>query len=401
MKALYFDADTLRIALIKGLSLFWKQAALSPLSPVKYAEVPEPRIPGPNWVKVKNRMCGLCGTDVHFIFMDIDPKVAPAAVPPIPRKYLGHEMVGEVVEIGDGVSEFSPGDRVILRIDWPSCFQKEADPMCRQCARGDYLLCENHGAEGIPRDQGGGFSPTMVAHKTQLVRIEESIPDRDAILMEPTAVSVRSVLRRPPEEGEKVLVIGTGAIGLNLIGVIKAVSPGAEVYALSRYPHQAEIAMRLGASGVIGEKDVYRRVAEITGASYFSALFKNEMVIGGFDVIYDSVGSDKSLQDALRWARGRGTVVLVGVNFAPKKLDYSPVWFQEVDLLGVDSHGMEVFRGEQMSSFDVALTLYREGKLDFTGFVTHTFPMEDYQKAIETFYKKGEKKVVKIALVHS
>ena len=76
MKAPYFDADPKRIALIKALSTVWKKAALSRLSPLKYAEVEEPQIPGPNWVKVKNRMCGLCGSDVHFLFMEIDPRAA-------------------------------------------------------------------------------------------------------------------------------------------------------------------------------------------------------------------------------------------------------------------------------------------------------------------------------------
>jgi len=273
--------------------------------------------------------------------------------------------------------------------------------MCRQCEKGNYLLCEEPGEEGIPRNQGGGFSPFMVAHKTQLVKIDPQMPDRDAILLEPTAVSVRAVLRKPPEEDEKVLVIGTGAIGLNLIGVIKALSPRARVFAVSRYPHQAAMAERLGAEGILNERGMYKRVAEITGGRHFAAPFKNEMVMGGFDVIYDSVGSDRSLRDALRWTRAQGTVVVVGVNFSPGRLDYSPIWYQEVDLIGVDSHGMETFRGREMSSFEVALTLYREAKLDFAGFVTHTFPMDDYRKAIETFFKKSESKAVKIALLHN
>jgi len=88
------------------------------------------------------------------------------------------------------------------------------------------------------------------------------------------------------------------------------------------------------------------------------------------------------------------------VNFSPGRLDYSPVWFQEVDLIGVDSHGMERFRGNEMSSFEVALALYREGALDFTGFITHTYPVDDYREAIETFFRKGESRAIKIALVH-
>ncbi len=400
MKALYFDADPKRIAVIKALSTVWKKAPLSPLSPLKYAEVEEPDLPGPNWVKVKNRMCGLCGSDVHFIFMEIDPRVAPAAVPPLPRKFLGHEMVGEVIQAGEGAGDFRPGDRVIQRIDWPSCFQKERAPMCRQCARGNYPLCEEPGREDLPLNVGGGFSQYMVMHKTQLIKIDEQMPDEHAILIEPTACAVRAVLKRPPREGEKVLVIGTGAIGLSLIGIARALYPEAEVYATYRYPHQAEMAEALGASGVVEEKGAYRRVAEITGGRHFEGPFNNEMVIGGFDVIYDTVGNDRSLKDALRWARSEGSVVVVGINFSPKRLDYSPVWFQEVKLLGINCHGREVFRGEEMNSFDVALTLYREGRLDFSGFVTHTFPAQDYPKAIDLFFEKGKNRVVKIALVH-
>lgn len=401
MRALYFDADPKRIALIKALSTVWKKAPLSRLSPLRYAEVEEPEIPGPNWVKVKNRMCGLCGSDVHFIFLEIDPGVAPAAVPPLPRKFLGHEMVGEVVDAGEGAGAFRPGDRVIQRIDWPSCFQKEKAPMCRQCARGNYPLCEDPGWEGLPLNVGGGFSPYMVAHKTQLIKIEEAMPDEHAILIEPTACAVRAVLKRPPVEGEKVLVLGTGAIGLSLIGILRALHPGVEVYATYRYPHQADMARALGASGVVPEKNAYLRVAEITGGRHFEGLFKNEMVVGGFEVVYDTVGSDRSLRDALRWARSEGSVVIVGINFSPRRLDYSPVWFQEVKLFGINCHGREVFRGEETSSFDVALTLYREKKLDFDNFVTHFFPVEDYLKAIETFFRKGRDRVVKIALVHA
>ena len=400
MKALYFDSDMTRIILTKALALVWPSAPLSRLSPVRYAEVEEPGLPGPNWVKVKNRMCGLCGSDIHFMFLEIDPKVAPAAVPPIRRKFLGHELVGEVTEPGTSAREFKKGDRVILRIDWPSCYQKETRPMCRECARGNYLLCENPGWDDAPPNQGGGFSPFMVAHKSQLVKIDDSIPDRDAVLIEPVACCARAALKRPPAAGEKALVIGAGAIGLNMIGVLRAISPKAEIWVMARYPHQEEFARRLGASGVIRGRDVYAQVAKVTGGKYFRGMFSNEMVIGGFDVIYDTVGNDRSLRDALRWARAEGTVVVVGIEFAPKRLDYSPVWYQEVSLMGIDCHGQETFRGKSMTSFDVALTLYREKKLDFSGLITHTLPMADFRHAVEIFFDKKRHKAIKVALVH-
>jgi threonine dehydrogenase-like Zn-dependent dehydrogenase len=287
-----------------------------------------------------------------------------------------------------------------MKIDWPSCFQKEADPMCPQCEKGNYLLCEKQGGEGLPLNQGAGFSDFMVAHTSQLIKIGDDIPDEDAILMEPTACSVRAALKRLPEPGERVLIVGAGAIGLNLLAVLRALVPDAEVYIVSRYPHQTKLAEKLGAAGVLQGKDTYREVADITGGTLFDAPFGNRMIIGGFDVVYDTVGNDKTLADSLRWVRGEGTVVLVGINFAPKRLDYSPVWFQEVEVKGIDCHGMETFRGEQMSSFDVALTLYREGALDFSGFITHTFPMKDYKKAIDVFFNKGKNKTVKVVLSH-
>jgi threonine dehydrogenase-like Zn-dependent dehydrogenase len=404
MKGLYFDADIKKIALIKALSLFWKRAALSSISPVRYAEVGEPELPGPNWVKVKNRLCGICGSDIHFIFLEIDPTIAPAAVPTITRKFIGHEVVGEVVDVGSGATEFKGGDRVILTIDWPSCFQKETKPKCRECSRGNYLLCEDPGWPEMPKNTGGGFSPYMVVHKTQLMKIDDDIPDEDAILIEPTACSVRAVLKRPPISNknakEKVLIIGAGSIGLNMLSVIKAMDTGAEIYIATRYPHQTEMAKKLGATGIIEGKDTYKQVADITGGKYFKAPFGNEMVIGGFNVIYDTVGNDQTLKNAARWARAESTVVIVGINFSPKKLDYSPFWYQEVDLKGINCHGQEVFRGKKMTSFEVAYLLYKEGKLNFDGFVTHTHPMEDYLKGIDLFLNKGKNKTIKVALKH-
>jgi Zn-dependent alcohol dehydrogenase len=100
LKALYFDNSLPKVLAMRAASLIDKYAALGPISPVRYAEVPEPRLPGDRWVKVKNIASGLCGTDIHFIFMDMDPRSFNAAVPGISRKYLGHELVGRIIETG-------------------------------------------------------------------------------------------------------------------------------------------------------------------------------------------------------------------------------------------------------------------------------------------------------------
>jgi 2-desacetyl-2-hydroxyethyl bacteriochlorophyllide A dehydrogenase len=403
MKSLYLDADLTRILFTKALSVFWKNVPLSGFSPVCYAEMAEPGLPGPNWVKIKNKMCGICATDVHLMFLEMSPKASFVAVPPVGRVFFGHEVVGEVTETGAGVRDLSYADRVVLRYHMPNCYNRELYPKCPMCRNGDYLLCANVvPGGGLPDNRGGGFSPVMVAHESQAVKIDDDISDSEAVMIEPYACAVRAVLKQIPHDGDKVLVIGAGTIGLCIIASLCAISPRADIYAISRYPHQATMAERLGAKEVIPEKDAYRKVARVTEGRYIREMFNNENVIGGFDIVYDSVGSDKTVKDALRWTRGGGTVVLVGANFAPEHLDYSPIIFQEVRLIGSNSHGMEEdFRGKRAGTFETVLALHKEGKIDLSGFVTHTFPVDDYREAIGVFFNKKNDKSIKVALVHA
>jgi threonine dehydrogenase-like Zn-dependent dehydrogenase len=400
MKALYFENKLVNIVALKITSGFTKSAAFAPFSSFKYAEVKEPEIPNPHWLKVKNRACGICGSDIHFIFMDMDTKCFPAATPGIFRKYLGHEMVGEIIELGTGVAGFAVGDRVSLRIEWPSCFQMEINPPCRQCAVGNYMLCENLGQKQLPTvDTGGGFSPYMVMHRSQPYKVPKSLSDDEAILLEPTACAVHGVMKQIPNPGDKVLVIGCGTIGLLTIAVARALQAEAEIYCLARYPFQAEMATKFGARGIIFDNEnSYKQTAEITGARYFEGYFKNRILLGGFDIIYDAVGNDTTIQNALRWVRGKGTVVILGINFQPGKIDYTPVWHQEIKVSGINCHATE-YNGK--TSFDLAAGLLTEKKINIEGMITHRFPLERYREAIETFLSKGKSKAIKIVIQHS
>lgn len=400
MKALYFDNSLPRIVMVQAASLLYRQAALLPFSPTHYAEVPEPEIPNPRWLKVKNLACGLCGSDIHFMFMEMDPKCFPAATPGIARKYLGHELLGEVMETGNEVDGLKKGDRVCLRIDWPSCFQMELDPMCPQCARGEYMLCQNLGARDLAvADAGCGFSPWMVMHKTQPFKVPDNLTNDEALLLEPMAVAVHAVMKHPPAAGNRVLVVGCGTIGLLTIAAAKAMVKDAEVTVLARYPFQAEMARALGADEVItGRQDPYRRIAQQTCAKYFEGYFGNQILLGGYDVIYDSIGNDGSLNNALRWAKSRGTVVIVGVNFKPGKIDYTPMWHQELHVTGINCHILQ--EGSGASSFDIAAQLIAEKRLPVSRLITHRFPMDRWRDAVKTFLSKGDRGAIKIVLEH-
>jgi L-iditol 2-dehydrogenase len=140
-----------------------------------------------------------------------------------------------VIEAGPEVDNVGVGDRVAMRIDWPSCFQQDLAQPCRQCAAGNYMLCENVGLRPAPViDAGCGFSPFMVMHRTQPFRIPPALTDDEAVLLEPTAVAVHAVMRRAPRPGEKVLVIGSGTIGLLTLAVAKALEPGCQVFCVAR-----------------------------------------------------------------------------------------------------------------------------------------------------------------------
>lgn len=399
MKALFFDNDLPRILAVKAASKFDKLAPLSRISPVRYAEVPEPRLPNSRWLKVKNQACGLCGTDMHLIFMDMDPGCFPAATPGIARKFLGHELVGEVVEAGADAGEFRPGDRVAMRIDWPSCFQLEIDPPCPQCRAGHYMRCENLGQKNLPlRDVGGGFSPFMVMHRSQPFKIPPALSTDRALLLEPTASALHGVCKSTPRPGDRVLVIGAGTIGLLTTAIAKALAPEAEITCLARYPYQAEAAARAGASHVVSDReDTYDALARLTHARAFKGYFGNRILLGGFDVIYDTVGNDQSLHDALRWARGGGSVVILGINFQPGKLDYSPIWHQEIRVTGINCHATET---DGKTSFEHAAQLLLDPKFPVDGFITHRFPMRRYKDAVRTFLDKTHAKAIKIVLEH-
>lgn len=352
----------------------------------------EPELPGPRWLRVKNRQCGICATDIKMVYANGDPGIAPVALPGIDRIYLGHEAVGEVVEVGAEVTSFRVGDRVALEsrpTGAPNCLTQEISPPCRFCARGDTRLCENNSLGVGPQGVGAGWADSYTAHESEVWPVPEDLDDDQASLIEPIAGSVHSVLRRLPEPGDQVLVISAGIIGLLTLQAVKALAPEAHVTVMARYSHQGEAARRLGADEVISDRgDLYAKIAEITNANLYRAPLNRGMLLGGFDVIYDCISSGRTLTDALRWARANGTVVTIGTSYHIEKVDLSPTWYQQVNLLGSYTAGMEHLNGRTVHTFDLAIELLQEGAIKTDGLITHRFPFDQYRKAIETSIDK-------------
>lgn len=388
------DLSPRRVILTRALGWVWRDAYFSSLAPLQVQNVPRGQLPGRDWVRVRNRLAGICGSDMQLIYANGDFRVAPAALPLHTRTYPGHEVVGEVIEVGEDVTHVQVGDRVALQYG-QCCLTTGTMPMCHACARGNFNLCEQGQFAG-PEQIGGGWSEEMLVQEQQVFRVPQALSDEQATLLEPTSVALHSVLRHVPQPGEHVLIMGAGTIGLLLLQVIRAIAPETTISVMARYPFQVEQATRMGAASILYPQDSYDGVVRATGARLYTGMLGNKMLLGGYDAIYDTIGTRETLAEALRWTRAGGAVVLVGVDLHLKRLDLSPVWYQEVSVIGSMGHGTENWMGQRRSTFAVAAELIEQRLLHPEKLLTHRFALTNFKEAMHTIKRKGQTRAIKV-----
>ncbi len=398
MKTMILDISVPAVLLTRLLGRVWGGAHFSPVSPLKLVSLPDPPLPAPDWVRVRNRLCGICGSDLHQLFVDASLDVAPVALPSHRRVYLGHEMVGEVVEVGSAVSDFQVGDRVVRWGRAEDCRARGRAELCPACARGHRVLCQYASEPREHHPLGGGFGDSFITPASTLLPVPDDLTDEQAIFAEPAAVAIHAAWRRPVTAGERVLVLGCGPIGFLLIQVLRALQPACEISAVAQFPWQAEMALNYGAKhAFLSSDDGFAEAARLTGAKLYEGRAGNRMLLGGFDLIYDVVGTAATLNDALRWARAGGTVVLLGVNLHRMELDVTPIWYQEVDLVGAIGHDEVAWEGETLSTFELGMRWMSTGKIDCSELLTHRFPLDAYREAFATALDKRKYRSIKVA----
>ena len=398
METMYIERSALRMVLTRLFGRITRAAYFTPISPLRLSTFPDPPLPAPDWVRVRNRLCGICGSDLHQIFLDADLDVAPLALPATRRIYLGHEMVGEVVEVGPEVRGLRPGHRVVRWGRGDDCRARGYTDLCPPCRRGHRVLCERASEPRQHEPIGGGFGDSFITPASTLVPVPDELSDEQAIFTEPAAVAIHSVWRRVPAAGEKVLVIGCGTIGFLIVQVLRALAPECEITAMAEFPWQAELAKIFGAQHtLLAHEDGHARVADITAARVYRGLRGNVMLMGGFDVVFDVVGIPSTLNQALRWTRAGGTVVLVGVHLRRMRVDLTPVWYQEVNLIGAIGHDEVEWEGERISTFDLAMRWMLEGRLKVEPLLTHRFPLRAYRQAFDVALDKRAHRSIKVA----
>jgi len=405
MKALTLKMNIPAYLLTGALSGIRPQVVFSSWAPVQMREIEAPKLIGPEWVTVKPRLSGFCGSDLGTVLCHESLTMEP--FPSFPC-VLGHEVCGEIAEIGGKVDGFAPGDRVVV-MPALSCGPRRIEPSCRMCALGRYHLCENitEGSlapgmyVGICKDAPGFISEMGVAHVSQLYKAPESVSDENAVLVEPFSTALHMVVANPIEDGETVMVIGHGVMGLCTVAALKALHPDVRIIGVEVDPFHSEVAKQMGVEEVIkpGGKQFYKRVAAITGAKMYTPTMTQPILLGGVDRVFDAVGSTSTIHAALRIIAGGGWYNLLGITQV-KKVDWTPVWFKELTLRGIYAYQDEVVNGETIHDFELAIRLLEQGKADLSHLVTHRFTLGEWHKALDTAMNKGRERAIKIVFTN-
>ncbi len=402
MEVLQFSDSIPRYAVSKALGTGSDRAFWSNLSCLQFKDAPEPRLPTSEWLRIKTRFGGICGSDIGLV--TLHSSTSTSAYTSFPFT-VGHENVGVVGEIGSAVEGFDVGQRVVVDPLLP-CRVRGFDEPCEMCARGDYNLCLRFRdgtiapglLTGFCRDTGGSWSSSFVAHQSQVIPVPASVSDENAVLVEPFAVALHAVLRNRPSDKQTVLIIGAGVIGLSTLAAIRAIGSKARVIITARHPFQVEMAKLLGADEVIKPERgaaFYRQIAQVTGAAIYKPVIGKDVVSGGADLIFECVGSNSTVDDALRLTAASGRMVLVGLAGIPRGIDWSPIWLSEVEVRGSFCYAIEEFDGEQISTMRLAIKLMAEQGVDLSPLVTHRFSLSDYRNALQTVTSKGRSGVIK------
>ncbi|MBA4534518.1 alcohol dehydrogenase catalytic domain-containing protein [Brevibacillus halotolerans] len=403
MKAIRFQATIPRYLSTKTLGRFFPSVFYGPMSCITYDDVKEPSLPNQEWVKVRVKFCGICGSDLNLIFLHDSPATSPFASFPFT---IGHEIVGVIEELGREVKNLSVGERVVID-PILSCEARGFHEPCPACHRGDFSLCERMTIGdvspglliGACRDTGGGWSPRLVAHQSQILKVPQDVSDLNAVMTDPFATALHGVMRDQPRDNETVLVIGAGVIGICVVAAIRSLGSKARVIVLVKHPFQAEMARRYGADEVVllsSQSDYNQQLADLLGARVLKPIFGSPVIQGGADIVYECVGKDQSINDSLRFAKSKGKVNLLGVASIPHKVDWTPIWLNELDIKGSFACGTEEYQGERLRTYALALNLMRSGKVDLASLVTHRFPLDQYREAIETAAGKGRTGAIKV-----
>lgn len=318
-------------------------------------------------VKIKVEWCGICGSDLHEYAAG--PIFIPEGAPhPLTGEkapvVMGHEFSGQVVEVGEGVTRFKAGDRVVVEPVF-------ACGHCAACKQGKYNLCEKMGFLGLAGG-GGGFSEYVAADEHMVHHIPDSVSYEQGALVEPSAVALYAVRSSHFKVGDRAVVFGAGPIGLLVIEALKA-SGAAEIYAVELSPERRSKAQELGAIALNpADVDVVQEIHRLTE--------------GGADVAYEVTGVPAVLNQAIQSTKISGQIMIVSIFEREAPIHPNQIVMQERNIAGIIGY---------RDVFPAVISLMQQGYFTADKLVTKRIALSEIvEQGFEALLK--EKSQVKI-----
>lgn len=303
-----------------------------------------PEIQQPHEVLIKVKTGGICGSDVHVYH-----GTSPVATYP---RVIGHEIAGEVIEVGEAVHDFLPGDRVVM------------DPViscgeCYQCKIGRSNVCGRLQVRSVHVD--GGYQEYIVMPQQSIHRIPVHLSWEEAVMIEPFTIAEQTCWRAGLTADDKVFIMGAGPVGLGILK--RAKIAGATCFISDIADNRLQMALRYGADAVIhaGKQDVAAEINRLTEGCNAT-------------VVIDAVCTVKSFEEALRYVCPAGRVVTLGFHPTPSSISQLSITAREIDVRGTRLHNKK---------FPDVIRLFEERKLEASDMITHRFPFMEIREALK------------------
>jgi len=333
-------------------------------------EAPSPVVQSGDWVKARVRVAGICGTDLRH-WRKHEPELECHIV--------GHELAGEVIEVGPDVDRVKPGDRVVIETVM-------GDGECPWCRIQKYNICP-HLYEVRTKSVARAYAQLVVGPQHKFYKLPDHVSFEEAALIDTLSVCLHAQHLSGLSINDKVAIIGAGPIGLGQLLLAKA--SGADVLIADLVDHSLDVAKELGADVVVNasREDVVARAMEFTEGR-------------GVDIAFECAGGDAmptTLPQATRMARRGGKVVLVGGFDSGETsiaLEWQRIQMSEIQLIPSASFAFWDIYPEQ----GMVLELMARGKLQVDKLITHRFGLDQINHAFEIAQNKEETGAIFVAL---
>jgi L-iditol 2-dehydrogenase len=327
-----------------------KSIKLTGIRQMQIIEVPEPQVVNPGDVKIKMEVVGVCGSDIHYYTQG---RIGSQII-----KYpftIGHEGAGTVVEVGKGVKNVKPGDKIAIEPAMP-CWK------CDQCLEGRHNTCRNLKFLGCPGQAEGCLSEYIVMPETSCIPLHGSLTPDHGVISEPLAIGVYSVKQSGSLKGLKIGILGYGPIGMSVMLAAKA--EGADkFYVTDKIDDRLLVATREKAS--LTGNPLKERVTE--------KILKDVPL--ALDVVFECCGQQEAFDEGIDILKPGGKLIVVGIPEFDR-------WSMSVDNTRRKEITVQFIR-RQEGCTETALELMASGKIDVSNMITHRFPLVRTKEAFD------------------